>query len=169
MTACALKLAPLVFLRPGELRHAEWSEINLDEAEWRIPASKMKMRQVHIVPLSVQALAVLREIHPLTGHRHYVFPSVRTGDRLMSENTILGALRRLGYEKSKMTGPGCRSMASTLLNEHGWNADAIERQLAHSERNSVRAAYNYAEFLSDRRRMMQWCADYLDQLTSNKG
>ncbi|QDZ29557.1 integrase arm-type DNA-binding domain-containing protein [Noviherbaspirillum sp. UKPF54] len=164
VTGCALRLAPLVFLRPGELRHAEWSEINLDAAEWRIPAAKMKMRQLHIVPLSTQAVAVLRELQPLTGHRKYVFPSVRTSDRPMSENTVLGALRRLGYEKQEMTGHGFRSMASTLLNEHGWSADAIERQLAHAERDSIRAAYNYAEFLPERRRMMQWWADYLDKL-----
>jgi integrase len=164
VTACALKLAPLVFLRPGELRHAEWSEINLETAEWRIPAGKMKMRTLHIVPLSTQSVAVFRDIQPLTGHRKYVFPSVRTSDRPMSENTILGALRRLGYEKDEMTGHGFRSMASTLLNENGWNGDAIERQLAHSERNSVRAAYNYAEFMPDRRKMMQWWADYLDTL-----
>jgi integrase len=160
VTACALKLAPLVFLRPGELRHAEWSEINLDSAEWRISAAKMKMRSPHIVPLSRQAMEVLQEIQPLTGHRKYVFPSVRTSDRPMSENTVLGALRRLGYEKEEMTGHGFRSMASTLLNENGWNPDAIERQLAHSERNSIRAAYNYAEFLPERRKMMQWWADY---------
>lgn len=164
VTACALKLAPLVFLRPGELRHAEWSEINLDNAEWRISAAKMKMRAPHIVPLSRQAIEVLQEIRPLTGHRRYVFPSVRTSDRPMSENTVLGALRRLGYEKEEMTGHGFRSMASTLLNENGWNPDAIERQLAHSERNSIRAAYNYAEFLPERRKMMQWWADYLDSL-----
>jgi integrase len=164
VTACALKLAPLVFLRPGELRHAEWSEINLETTEWRIPAAKMKMRQVHIVPLSTQAVAILRDIQPLTGRRQYVFPSVRTADRPMSENTILAALRRLGYEKDEMTGHGFRSMASTLLNENEWNADAIERQLAHSERNSIRAAYNYAELLPERRKMMQWWADYLDTL-----
>jgi integrase len=164
VTACALRLAPLVFLRPGELRHAEWSEIDLEAGEWRIPAEKMKMRTLHIVPLSTQAVAVLNEIRPLTGHRQYVFPSVRTSDRPMSENTILGALRRLGYEKEEMTGHGFRSMASTLLNENGWNSDAIERQLAHSERNSVRAAYNYAELLPERRKMMQWWADYLDSL-----
>jgi len=144
---CALRLAPLVFVRPGELRHAEWAEIDLDKAEWRIPAAKMKMKEQHIVPLSRQAVAILLELHPLTGAGKYVFPSVRTSARPMSENTVLAALRRMGYTKDEMTGHGFRSMASTLLNEMGWNRDAIERQLAHAERNAVRAAYNFAEFL----------------------
>ena len=164
MVLCALRLAPLVFVRPGELRHAEWSEIDLDGAEWRIPAPKMKMKEQHIVPLSRQAVAILRELHPLTGAGRYVFPSVRTSARAMSENTVLAALRRLGYTKDEMTGHGFRSMASTLLNELGWNRDAIERQLAHAERNAVRAAYNFAEHLPERRRMMQAWADYLDKL-----
>jgi integrase len=161
---CALRLAPLVFVRPGELRGAEWSEIDFEKAEWRIPASKMKMREQHIVPLSVQALAILRELHPLTGAGRYLFPSERTADRPISENTVNAALRRLGYAKDEMTGHGFRSMASTLLNEQGWHRDAIERQLAHAERNAVRAAYNYAEHLPERRRMMQAWADYLDGL-----
>lgn len=164
VACCALRLAPLVFVRPGELRHAEWSEIDLDKAEWRIPAEKMKMREQHIVPLSRQAVAILRELHPLTGAGRYVFPSVRTSARPMSENTVLAALRRMGYTKDEMTGHGFRSMASTLLNEQGWNRDAIERQLAHGERNAVRAAYNFAEFLPERRRMMQSWADYLDKI-----
>ena len=164
VTNCAMRIAPYVFARPGELRHAEWAEINFDTNEWRIPAGKMKMKAVHIVPLSAQALAILKEIHPLTGHVRYVFPGIRTSDRPMSENTINAALRRLGYTKDEMTGHGFRSMASTLLNEHGWNRDAIERQLAHGERNAVRAAYNYAEFLPERRKMMAWWADYLDSL-----
>ena len=162
VTRCALQLAPLVFVRPGELRHAEWSEFNLETAEWRIPAEKMKAGVLHIVPLSRQALGVLREIHPLTGHGRYVFPSPRTDSRPMSSNAILSALRRMGYAKDEMSGHGFRSMASTLLNEQGWNRDAIERQLAHAERNSVRAAYNYAEFLPERKKMMQAWADYLD-------
>jgi len=163
-TMCALRLAPMLFVRPGELRHAEWSEIDLDKAEWRIPAEKMKMREQHIVPLSRQAVAILRELHPLTGAGRYVFPSVRTSARPMSENTVNAALRRLGYAKDEMTGHGFRSMASTLLNEHGWNRDAVERQLAHAERNAIRAAYNFAEFLPERRKMMQWWADHLDKL-----
>ena len=168
ITRCALKLAPLVFVRPGELRHAEWTEINLDEAEWRIPAEKMKGRVLHIVPLSVQAIANLRELHPLTGHGRYVFPGEYNRGRPMSENTILAALRRLGYSKDQMTGHGFRGMASTLLNEQGWKHDAIERQLAHAERNKVRAAYNYAEHLPERRKMMQAWADYLDTLRQDR-
>lgn len=164
VTRCALRLAPLVFVRPGELRHAEWSEINTDAAEWRIPAHKMKMRTMHIVPLSRQSLAVLEELRPLTGSGRYVFPSERTAERPMSENTVTAALRRLGYTKEEMTGHGFRSMASTLLNELGWNRDAIERQLAHAERNNVRAAYNFAEFMPERRKMMQAWADNLDAL-----
>lgn len=164
ITRCALQLAPLVFVRPGELRHAEWSEIDLDAAEWRIPAEKMKAGQPHIVPLSTQAVAILRDIAPLTGSGRYVFPSVRTRKRPMSENTVTAALRRLGYESGQMTGHGFRSMASTILNEQGWHQDAIERQLAHAERNQVRAAYNYAEHLPERRRMMQAWADYLEGL-----
>ena len=164
VACCALRLAPLVFVRPGELRHAEWSEIDLDKAEWRIPAEKMKMREQHIVPLSRQAIVILRELHPLTGAGHYVFPSIRTLVRPMSENTVLAALRRMGYTKDEMTGHGFRSMASTLLNEQGWNRDAIERQLAHGERNAVRAAYNFAEHLPERRRMMQAWADNLEKI-----
>lgn len=151
VTACALKLAPLLFVRPGELRHAEWSEFDLEGAEWRIPAAKMKMRAVHIVPLSVQAVAVLRELHPLTGRGRYVFPGVRSPRQPMSENTVLAALRRLGYSGEEMTGHGFRSMASTRLHEIGWSHDAIERQLAHAERNKVSAAYNYSEHLPERR------------------
>lgn len=171
VTRAALRLAPLVFVRPGELRAAEWQEFDLDAAEWRIPASRMKMRAPHIVPLARQAVAILRELEPLTGHRresrpdakHYVFPGVRTSARCMSENTINAALRRLGYTTEQMTGHGFRSMASTRLNEsQKWHRDAIERQLAHGERDKVRASYNYAEHLDERRRMMQWWADYLD-------
>ena len=166
VTRCALQLAPLVFVRPGELRQAEWSEFNLETAEWRIPAGKMKAGAVHIVPLSRQAVDILREIHPLTGHGRYVFPSPRTDLRPMSSNAILSALRRMGYAKDEMSGHGFRSMASTLLNEQGWNWDAIERQLAHAERNRVRAAYNYAEFMPERKKMMQAWADYLEGIKS---
>jgi len=166
ITQCALKLAPLVFVRPGELRHAEWQEVDLEKAEWRIPAEKMKMKAVHIVPLSTQAIAILENIQAVTGHGKYIFPSVRTTSRPMSENTINAGLRRLGYTKEEMTGHGFRSMASTLLNEQGWHWDAIERQLAHAERNSIRAAYNYAEHLPERIKMMQHYADYLDGLTN---
>lgn len=164
ITRCALRLAPLVFLRPGELRKAEWAEIDLDKAEWRIPAARMKMNAVHIVPLSTQAVAILREIQPLTGEGKYVFPGARTTTRPMSENAVLAALRRMDYATDEMTGHGFRSMASTLLNEQGFNRDAIERQLAHAERDGVRAAYNYAEYMPERKRMMQQWADYLDTL-----
>jgi len=167
VTQCALKLAALFFVRPGELRHAEWTEFNFEKEEWRIPAEKMKMRETHIVPLSSQAIAILRELKALTGNGKYVFPSMRSQDRPMSENTVLDALRRLGYTPDEMTGHGFRSMASTLLNEQDWNRDAIERQLAHGERNTVRAAYNYAEHLPERKKMMQHWADYLDKLKKN--
>lgn len=167
VTKCALRLAPLLFVRPGELRHAEWSEFDFENAEWRIPAEKMKMRVTHIVPLSTQAISILRELQPLTGQKKYVFPCIRSLSRPMSENTVNAGLRRLGYTKEEMTGHGFRSMASTLLNEQGWNRDAIERQLAHSERNNIRAAYNYAEYLNERKKMMQHWADYLDVLTNN--
>ena len=166
VTKCALQLAPLVFVRPGELRRAEWPEFDLDGREWRIPAERMKMKAPHIVPLSLQAAAIMRELQPITGTGRYVFPGARTAKRPMSENTVNAALRRLGYAKDEMTGHGFRSMASTLLNEAGWNRDAIERQLAHAERDEVRAAYNYAEHLPERKRMMQAWADYLDGLTS---
>lgn len=163
-TRCALQLAPLLFVRPGELRQATWIEFSFEEAEWRIPAARMKMREQHIVPLSTQALTILRELQPLTGQSTYLFPSTRSLKRPMSENTLNAALRRLGYTKDEMTAHGFRSIASTLLNEQGWNRDAIERQLAHAERNTVRAAYNYAEFMPERKKMMQAWADYLDQL-----
>ncbi|WP_417542249.1 tyrosine-type recombinase/integrase [Methylophaga thalassica] len=164
ITKCALQLAPYCFVRPGELRRAEWKEIDLVGAEWRIPAEKMKARAVHIIPLSKQALSILKELSELTGSDKYVFPSIRSSQRPMSENTVNGALRRLGFTKDEMTGHGFRSMASTLLNEQGWKYDAIERQLAHSERDEVRASYNYAEYLPERREMMQAWADYLDNL-----
>lgn len=164
VTACALSLAPLVFVRPGELRQAEWSELDLDAALWKLPAEKMKARQPHIVPLSRQAVAILRELEPLTGTGRYVFPGIRSRARPMSENTINAALRRLGYSRDEMTGHGFRSMASTLLNEQGWPPDIIERQLAHAEGNKVRAAYNYAQHIPQRVEMMQAWADYLDAL-----
>lgn len=165
VTLAALRLAPLVFVRPGELRQAEWAEINLDDALWRIPGERMKMKAAHLVPLSAQAVAVLRELQPLTGAGRYVFPSLRSASRPMSENTVNAALRRLGYSGDEMTGHGFRSMAATRLNEMGWNPDAIERQLAHAESNKVREAYTHAaQYLEERTRMMQAWADYLDAL-----
>jgi integrase len=169
VTTCALKLSPLLFVRPGELRKAEWSEFSLDAdyPEWRIPKSRMKMREEHIVPLSTQAAAILAQLKPLTGqgrHVRFVFPGARSRERPMSENAVTAALRRLGFEGSEMTAHGFRSTASTRLNEMGWSPDVIERQLAHGERNKVRAAYNRAQYISERRKMMQAWADYLDEL-----
>lgn len=180
VTCCALRLAPLVFVRPGELRHAEWTELDLNAeftfvngkgisttvqaSVWRIPDHKTKMRSPHIVPLSSQALAILEELRPLTGSGRYIFPGARTASRPLSENTLNAALRYLGFTKNEMTAHGFRSMASTVLNEQGWNRDFIERQLAHSERNRVRDSYNAAEYLQDRIRMMQSWSDYLDAL-----
>ena len=164
VTRAALRLAPLLFVRPGELRGAAWEEFDLDNMEWRIPAARMKMRDSHLVPLSRQAVEILREVHHLTGRWHYVFPSIRSKARCMSENTLAAALRRLGYSSEVMTVHGFRTVASTLLNEQGWSRDAIERQLAHAERDGVRAAYNRAEYLKERRTMMQAWADHLDRL-----
>lgn len=167
---CAMKLQALTFVRPTELRTAEWSEISIENAEWIIPKEKMKMRTPHVVPLSTQSLEVLEEIRACSGHGRYVFPSGRApaGNRPMSENGVLAALRSMGFEKSVMTGHGFRSTASTLLNANGWNKDYIERQLAHQDRDSVRASYNFADYLPERREMMQWWGNYLDLLRDNR-
>jgi len=164
----ALRMAPYVFVRPGELRRAEWSEFNFETREWRIPSSRMKMREPHIVPLTRQVLAILEDLSQYTGHGRYLFPSMRAASRPISDVCLLAALRRMGYDRETMTVHGFRSMASTLLNEQGYNRDWIERQLAHAERNSIRAAYNYAEYLPERRRMMQEWADYLDRLREGR-
>lgn len=160
----ALRLAPLLFVRPGELRNAEWCEFDLEEAEWRIPASKMKMRQPHRVPLARQSVRILRDLKNLTGNGRYLFPSIRSIARPISENTMNAALRRLGYSKDEATAHGFRSTAAVRLNEMGqWNPDAIERQLAHQEPNSVRRAYTHAtEYWAERCDMMQAWADQLD-------
>jgi integrase len=165
-TQAALRLAAHVFVRPGELRQAEWTEFDLDSAIWVIPAAKMKMRRPHRVPLSRQSLEIIRGLHEITGNGRLVFPSVRTVLRPISENTVNAALRRLGYAKEDMSGHGFRSMAATRLNEMGqWNPDAIERQLAHQEVNAVRRAYTHAaEFWAERVQMMQAWSDYLDGL-----
>ncbi len=168
ITRCALKLYPLLFVRPGELRRGEWSEINFDAAEWRIPDAKMKGRVMHIVPLSTQALTVLRELAPMTGPNGWMFPGNRTNGEPMCENTVNAALRRLGYDRATMTAHGFRGMASTMLHEIGWTSDVVERQLSHAERNSVKAAYNHAQHLPERRKMLQAWADYLDQLRGNR-
>jgi integrase len=165
-TRAALRLAAYVFVRPGELRRAEWSEFDLDSAVWSIPAEKMKMRRPHRVPLALQPLAILRELQEITGNGQWLFPSVRTFTRPISENTLNAALRRIGYSSEEMCIHGFRSMASSRLNEMGrWNPDAIERQLAHQEANAVRRAYTHgAEFWTERVQMMQAWADYLDGL-----
>jgi integrase len=166
-TVAALKLAPMVFVRPGELRTAEWAEIDLNTAEWRIPGSKMKMKNDHIVPLCKQSVEVLRSIQPLTGSGKYVFPSIRTGQRPMSENTINGALRGMGYAKTVHTGHGFRATARTLLDEVlGVRVDLIEHQLAHMVKDPNGRAYNRTAHLPARREMMQRWADYLDQLAA---
>lgn len=166
---CALKLLALTFVRPGELRHAQWPEFDLDSREptWRIPATRMKMGgEDHIVPLSRQVLAVLREIQPFTGHdwEGYVFPGLRNTSRPLSENTLNIAVRTMGFTREQHCSHGFRGTASTLLNEQQWNKDAIELQLAHMERDEVRQSYNSAKLLPERRRMMQAGADYLDVL-----
>ncbi|WP_290900497.1 integrase arm-type DNA-binding domain-containing protein [Aquabacterium sp.] len=171
-TRAALKLAPLVFLRPGELRQAEWAEFDLDAALWTIPAARMKRTKQeklsgtpHVVPLSRQAVAVLRELEPLTGHGRFVFPSPRGGNRPMSENGVLSALRRMGFTKDEMTGHGFRAMARTLMAERlGVPESVVEAQLAHAVKDSLGRAYNRTEFMAQRRDMMQTWADYLDKL-----
>ncbi|MGA2333086.1 MAG: integrase arm-type DNA-binding domain-containing protein [Syntrophales bacterium] len=162
---CALRLAPMLFVRPGELRHAEWAEIDLDEAAWNIPAHKMKMKEPHLVPLSHQAVEILRELQPLTGAGRYVFPSARSFSRPMSNNATLAALRRMGYDKDTMTGHGFRAMARTILDEVlQVRPDYIEHQLAHAVRDPNGRAYNRTAHLAKRRKMMQTWADYLDGL-----
>jgi integrase len=165
VTIWALRLAPHVFVRPGELRQAEWAEIDLASAVWRIPASRMKMKREHVVPLSKQAVAILTEAQGLTGNGRFVFPGQRTSNRPMSENTLNAALRRLGYSTDEMTSHGFRSTASTLLNESGkWSADAIERALAHGSSDAVRGAYHRGAHWAERVKMAQWWSDYLDDL-----
>lgn len=165
VTRAALKLSGLLFVRPGELRHAEWAEIDLDTAEWNIPAGKMKMRQPHLVPLCNQAVAILRELHPLTGRGQYVFPGGRSPKRPMSDNAINAALRRMGYGTDAMTAHGFRATARTLLDEVlAIRPDYIEHQLAHAVRDPNGRAYNRTAHLPERRKMMQAWADYLDAL-----
>jgi integrase len=166
-TQLALKFLLLTFVRTAELRGAEWKEVDMEKAEWRIPAERMKMKEQHIVPLSKQAIAVLKELEPITSQWQYVFPNQHKPSGCMSENTMLYALYRMGYH-SKATGHGFRATASTILNEHGYSPDVIERQLAHAERNQVRAAYNHAQYLPERRKMMQWWADYLDSIAAKE-
>ena len=165
VTQCALRLAPLVFVRPIELRSAEWAEVDLDKALWTIPAEKMKMRESHIVPLAKQAIEILKELHPVTGKGRYVFPSAHSPKRSMSNNAVLSALRRMGYSKDEMSGHGFRAMARTVLDEvlHV-RPDFIEHQLAHAVRDPNGRAYNRTSHLAERKAMMQQWADYLDTL-----
>lgn len=166
----ALKLAPILFQRPGELRAMEWAEIDWEKAEWSLPSTKMKMKRGHVVPLPTQAVSVLRRLHAISGHGKYVFPSVRTGSRCMSENTINVALRSLGYSKEMMTGHGFRATARTILDEVlDERVDLIEHQLAHMVKDPNGRAYNRTAHLPARRLMMQRWADYLDQLRENSG
>lgn len=161
----ALRLTPHLFQRPGELRQMEWAEINFEKAIWTLPPEKMKMRQPHAVPLSRQALAILESMRGLTGKGKYVFPSVRTRARPISENTVTAALRRMGFTKEQMTAHGFRTSASSLLNECGkWNPDAIERALAHMVSGEIRRIYNQSAYWAERVEMAQWWSDYLDEL-----
>ena len=164
VTKCGLQLLALTFLRPREVRLGEWPEIDLDEKLWRIPAKRMKMRLDHLVPLSTQACAILEKLREVTGRGLLMLPSLRSSDRAISDATFIAALRRMGFEKDEMCAHGFRSIASTILNEQGYPADAIEKQLAHNPRNKIRGIYNRAEYLPERRRMMQKWADYLTEL-----
>jgi integrase len=169
VTCCALRLAPLTFVRPGELRTAEWGHFFLDAAEWRIPAERMKMREDLIVPLSRQAAKIITELKPLTGEGRYLFPAEYTRSRPMSENTVNAALRRLGYSSDEMTGHGFRAMARTLLDEElEYRVEWIEHQLAHEVKDPNGRAYNRTAFLAGRKEMMQGWADYLDRLREGK-
>jgi integrase len=168
-TFYALKLAPLTFVRPGELRFAMWSEFDLDAADWRIPAARMKRLKPHIVPLARQTIELLKALKRLGHGSEYLFPSVRTLQRPISNNTVNAALRRLGYTGDQMTGHGFRTTASTSLNELGWDPELVELQLAHTDDDKVRGAYNHAKRIPERRQMMQAWADYLDTLRAGRG
>ncbi len=162
-TKLAFKFLILTFVRTIELRGARWEEINFEKKEWHIPAERMKMAQKHIVPLAKQSIAILKELQKVNGNYDFIFPSKTNPNKMMSENTLLYTLYRLGYH-SRATTHGFRSTASTILNEKGFNRDHIERQLAHGERDKVRAVYNHAQYLAERHKMMQWWANYLDKL-----
>jgi integrase len=166
LTGIALKIHAYTFCRPGEIRKAEWAEIDFDKSMWVIPSKKMKMKRDHVVPLSRQAAGQFRLAETISGDGTYVFPSIRTPSRPMSDGTVNAALRRMGYTKEEMTAHGFRHMASTLLNERGYNEDVIERQLAHVDANKIRGTYNRAKYLEARTVMMQEWADYLDNLAA---
>ena len=168
-TIChALRILPYVFVRSGELRAATWEEIDLDAATWIIPAGRMKMRRPHVVPLARQVVKLFRSMYEYSGPTGLVFPSTFSATRCISDMGLLNALRRMGYGKETMTVHGFRTTASTLLNERGYNGDWIEAQLAHAEKNAIRDAYNRAQYLPERRRMMQEWADYLDELRAGQ-
>lgn len=160
---CALKLSPLVFVRPKELSNMKWVDIDFKKKEWIVPADDMKMKVEHIVPLCKQSIEILEDIRPLTGTGKYVFQGIRNPNKPMSSASVNSALKRMGY-KNKIVSHGFRSMASTILNEHGFRYDVIEKQLAHQERNAVRGAYNHAQYLDERRDLMIWWGDYLEKL-----
>jgi len=165
ITKLAVQITPHVFVRPGELRHAEWDEFDLKAAIWRIPEGKMKARRPHSVPLSSQVLALLGDLQKITGNEGYVFPSFYSSKRPMSENTVNAAFRRMGFSKNEVTAHGFRATASTLLNESGrWHHDAIERALAHGDSDAVRGTYARGQFWDERVKMAQWWSDYIDQL-----
>ncbi|HCW61043.1 MULTISPECIES: tyrosine-type recombinase/integrase [Sphingobium] len=168
ITRIAMQIAPHMMARPGELRKATWSEFDLENAVWKVPADRMKMRRPHVVPLSRQVLAMLFELHALTGPNGYVFPANHTWKRPLSENTMNQAFRRMGYTAGEITAHGLRTTASTLLNESGkWSPDAIERSLAHSDKDAVRGIYNRGRYWQERVAMHQWWSDYLDELRSS--
>ncbi len=165
LTKYALQIAPHVFVRPGELRHADWDEFDLEQGIWRIPAGKMKARRPHAVPLSKQVIKLLEDLAAMMGRTGYVFPSARSGLRAMSENALNAAFRRMGYSKEEITAHGLRATASTLLNESGkWSPDAIERALAHGDSDAVRGIYHRGKHWPERVKMAQWWSDYLDAL-----
>lgn len=169
VTKLALQITPHIFVRPGELRHGEWNEIDLDKATWTIPAEKMKARRPHVVPLSRQVLELFRQLQAVSGGQGYIFPAFHTRRRPMSENTVNAAFRRMGFAKDEVTAHGLRSTASTLLNESGkWHPDAIERALAHGDSNAIRGVYNRGNYWDERVRMAQWWSDYLDELRAGK-
>jgi integrase len=169
-TKYALKLAPLVFVRPANIRFMEWGDIDLKKAIWKIPAEKMKAREPHIVPLSRQALEIIKEIQKFNGDYKFVFKSPISSSKPLSSNTLNLAIKRIGFA-DKMVSHGFRHTASTILHEHisehGFHSEIIERQLAHAERNGVKAAYNHAEYLNERKELMQWWADFLDDIKNN--
>ena len=161
-------MSALTFVRPGEIRQAEWKEIDFSKKEWRIPAEKMKEKNEHVVPLSTETMRVLKELYGISGNKTWLFPSPREGSRHLSDGAVRMALRSMGYEKKDMTAHGFRSMASTVLNEYEWPADVIEHQLSHVDRNTIRRTYNRAQYMSQRIAMMEWWGDFLIAVRDKK-